>query len=78
MKRIASGQDFFGRKKDEQVTIGMRAAQPKDFHCARIAMKDKAAVNGHRWQSDLNILKFGKIGFGFGEFLLDGFLLFGA
>jgi len=41
-------------------------------------MKDKAAVNGHRWQGDLNILKFGKIGFGFGDFLLDGFLLFGA
>ncbi len=36
----------------------MRAAQPEDFHSTRIAMKYKAAVNGHRWQSDLSILKF--------------------
>ncbi len=56
----------------------MRAAHPEDFHCARIAMKDKATVNGHRWQSDLNILKFGKIGFGFGEVFSDGVLLVGT
>src|SRR5206468_6990117 len=77
VERVAGDQDFFLWEKNEDVAVGVSAAEPQDFNCAGFAVKDETPVEGHGRQSDLHALELGKIGLSFGNVFLGGGSLYG-
>src|SRR5712664_342787 len=75
---VTGDDDFFVGEEDENVAIGVGAAEPENLYGAGAAAEDEAAVEGHGGESDLHELELAEIGFGLAEIFLDGGLLVGG